>query len=77
MTTDKNRYTVSVDDDVFEQIEDFRFGKRFGTRSQATVELIKIGLAALQKDGFAPVAAHNENRSKEEIEIMKKDIEEL
>lgn len=77
MATDKNRYTVSVDDDVFEKIEDFRFGKRFGTRSQATVELIKLGLAALERDGLIPVAAHNDKRTKEEVDIMKKDIEEL
>lgn len=44
MATDKPRYTVSVNKELFQQIEDFRFEHRFQTRSQATVELIKLGL---------------------------------
>lgn len=50
MATDKPRYTVSVDQDLFHQIEDFRFERRFQTRSEATVELIRLGLAALQDE---------------------------
>jgi len=44
MATDKPRYTVSVDNDLFQRIEDFRFEHRFQTRSEATVELIRLGL---------------------------------
>lgn len=44
MATDKPRYTVSVDKELFQKIEDFRFEHRFQTRSEATVELIKLGL---------------------------------
>ena len=50
MATDKPRYTVSVDNDLFQQIEDFRFERRFQTRSEATVELIRLGLEALKKE---------------------------
>ena len=50
MATDKPRYTVSVDNELFQQIEDFRFEHRFQTRSEATVELIKLGLEALMKE---------------------------
>ena len=50
MATDRPRYTVSVDNDLFQQIEDFRFERRFQTRSEATVELIRLGLEALKKD---------------------------
>lgn len=46
MATNKPRYTVSVDDELFQLIEDFRFKNRFQTRSEATVELIRLGLAA-------------------------------
>ena len=42
MATDRPRYTVSVDNDLFQQIEDFRFEHRFQTRSEATVELIRL-----------------------------------
>ncbi len=50
MATNKPRYTVSVDNDMFQQIEDFRFEHRFQTRSEATVELIRLGLEALKKE---------------------------
>ena len=48
MATDKTRYTVSVDNAMFQQIEDFRFENRFQTRSEATVELIRLGLESLK-----------------------------
>ena len=50
MATDRPRYTVSVDNELFQQIEDFRFEHRFQTRSEATVELIRLGLEALRKE---------------------------
>lgn len=49
MATDRPRYAVSVDNDMFEEIEDFRFKNRFQTRSEATVELIRLGLEAMKK----------------------------
>lgn len=50
MATNKPRYTVSVDNELFNQIEDFRFEHRYQTRSEATAELIRLGLAALKKE---------------------------
>ena len=50
MATDKPRYTVSVDNELFQRIEDFRFEHRFQTRSEATVELIRLGLEALKEE---------------------------
>ena len=50
MATDKPRYTVSVDNELFKQIEDFRFEHRYQTRSEATVELIRLGLETLKKE---------------------------
>lgn len=49
MATEKPRYTVSVDDEMFKEIEDFRYKNRFQTRSAATVELIRLGLLATKK----------------------------
>ena len=46
--TDKHRYTVSVDEELFQKIEDFRFENRYQSRAEATVELIRLGLEALQ-----------------------------
>lgn len=49
MSTDRARYTVSLDDEMFQKVEDFRFENRFQTRSQATVELIRLGLEMAAK----------------------------
>lgn len=49
MATEKHRYTVSVNDEFFRKIEDFRFERRIQTRSEATAELIRLGLEALEK----------------------------
>jgi len=43
-----------VDNELFQQIEDFRFERRFQTRSEATVELIRLGLESLKKEQQTP-----------------------
>lgn len=48
MATNRPRYTVSVDQEMFEKIEDFRFENRYQTRAEATVELIRLGLEVLE-----------------------------
>ena len=50
MATERPRYTVSVDNEMFKEIEDFRFEHRYQTRSEATVELIRLGLEQLKKE---------------------------
>lgn len=50
MATKKPRYMISVDNDMFNAIEDFRFERRFQTRSEATTELIRLGLEQLKKE---------------------------
>ena len=50
MATAKPRYTVSVTNEMFEAIEDFRFKNRYQTRSEATAALIKLGLEQLKKE---------------------------
>ena len=61
MATDKPRYTVSVENELFEQIEDFRFEHRYQTRSEATVELIRLGLETIKKE---QETSHNQNTKK-------------
>ena len=41
---------ISVDNEMFRAIEDFRFNQRFQTRSAATAELIRLGIEAFKKD---------------------------
>ena len=50
MGTDKARYTVSVDQKMFQEIEDFRFENRYPSRSAAALELIRLGIESLNKN---------------------------
>lgn len=50
MPTKKPRYCITVDDEMLKEIDDFRFNNRYNSRSQATLELIRLGLEALKKN---------------------------
>ena len=47
MTTEKQRFSVTVDDTLYRKIEDFRFEKRIKSQSKAVNELMKIGFDSL------------------------------
>lgn len=50
MPTEKPRYTVIVDKELLKEIDDFRFGNRYPSRSAATLELIRLGIEQLKKE---------------------------
>ena len=68
MATDRPWYTVSVDNEMFQEIENFRFEKRFQTRSEATAELIRLGLEALKREQQEAKAT---NKDKGELDTKK------
>ncbi len=49
MPTKKPRYTVTVDEDLLKEIDDFRFENRYSSRSAATLDLIRLGMKSLKK----------------------------
>ena len=49
MSTEKPRYSITLDEELFKEVEDFRFEHRYQTRNQATVVLIRLGLAEIKK----------------------------
>lgn len=49
MATEKPRYTITIDEELLKKIDDFRFENRFPNRTQATLELIRLGMEALEK----------------------------
>jgi len=49
MPTDKPKILLTIDKDLLEQIEDFRFGNRVNTRSEAIRRLIKEALQKYEK----------------------------
>lgn len=50
MATEMTRYTVSLDEDTFKAVDDFRFDNRFNTRTDATIALIRLGLKAAAEE---------------------------
>lgn len=74
MATEKPRYTVSVDKEMFQQIEDFRFAHRYQTRSEATVELIRLGLESLEREknpgggGEYPISDKNDDTAQKKAD---------
>lgn len=47
MAIDKQRFSITVDDDLYRKIEDFRFNRRIKSQSKAVNALIEIGFKAL------------------------------
>ena len=47
---DKRRYSVTLDEELFNELEDFRYENRFPNRNAATLELIRIGLQVLKEN---------------------------
>lgn len=48
MPTDKPRYTITLDDDLLKVVDDYRFNNRCASRTQATIDLMKIGIGVIQ-----------------------------
>lgn len=52
MPTNNPRFCITVSDDMLREIDDYRFENRFNSRSQATVELIRIGIETLKQNNI-------------------------
>lgn len=50
MPTDKQRFSITVDDSLYRKIEDFRFERRMKSQSKAVNALMEIGFDALMND---------------------------
>lgn len=68
MPTEKPRYTITLDEEMLKKIDDFRFENRFPNRTQATLELIRIGMEALEKQQKEQKKVQENNPSSEETE---------
>ncbi len=50
MPTDKPRFSMTVDTETLELIDNFRYENRYPTRSEAIIALVKLGLEAVAND---------------------------
>ena len=62
MPTKKPRYTVTVDEDLLKEIDDFRFENRYPSRSAATLDLIRLGMKSLKKQQADKTKAAQKNK---------------
>lgn len=44
MATKRQRYMISVDEELFGEIEDYRYNNRFPTMSKATANLLRLAI---------------------------------
>jgi metal-responsive CopG/Arc/MetJ family transcriptional regulator len=49
MATQKPQILLTLDEDLFERIEDFRYENRIPARSEAVRQLIEVGLKKQEK----------------------------
>lgn len=49
MPTDKPRFTITVDDELFKRLEDYRFENRCSNRTKTVIELIRQSLDQYDK----------------------------
>ena len=61
MSTAKPRYTITLDEQMLKEMDDFRFEYRYPNRTQATLELIRLGMAALEKQKEQEAAKDGSN----------------
>ena len=50
MPTDKPRFSMTVDTETLELIDNFRYENRYPTRSEAIIALVKLGLEVVAND---------------------------
>ncbi|MET0016512.1 S24 family peptidase [Oscillibacter sp.] len=48
MATEKPRFSVTLEEAMLEQVDDYQFSNRFATRSKAVVDLVRKGLEELE-----------------------------
>jgi len=71
MPTEKPRYTITVDDNLLKEIDDFRFENRYPSRAAATIDILKMGMAAIKKQQVAEARKAEKISQKTKVEEEK------
>ena len=50
MATEKPRFSITMDNEMLRQVEDYQFKNRFKSQSKAIIDLVRCGLAELNAD---------------------------
>lgn len=70
MSTDRPRYTVSVDDELLKQIEDYRYNHRIKNQTQAVISLMQRGLQEIMETEFSQPQQPVEQYSADEQQLI-------
>lgn len=54
MPTSNPRFTLTLPEELLELIDDFRFENRYNTRTEAVLELLRLGLDQVAQKPQAP-----------------------
>lgn len=66
MTTERQRFSITLDDDLYNKVSSFRYNNRINTQTKAVVSLLQLGLKTLESDTTSKVISDND------LEIIKK-----
>ena len=53
MPTDKPRFTITMDEDLYRKVENFKFQYRYKNQTQAVLALIDLGIESLKEKSSA------------------------
>lgn len=78
MPTEKPRITITMTEEQFKQVEDYRFGNKMKNQTQAILSLIAMGFAELarqngeeKENAPEPEQTDSEAAKEEQIQIIK------
>lgn len=65
MPTNKPRYTITVNPELQQQIEDYQFSNRIKSQTKAIIALMELGLQKIQSDlSLSPSETHSPDEEK-------------
>lgn len=70
MPTNKPRFTITMDESLFQQIEEFRFKHRYKNQTQAVLALIENGIDDLLQQSDEPKTPNLSSLTPEELQLV-------
>ena len=63
MATDKPRFSITVSDEVYEQINEYQHKHRLSTQTKAVLAFIERGIEEIKRDGTRPSTPKTDTKS--------------
>ncbi|NCC83654.1 MAG: hypothetical protein EOM03_05950 [Clostridia bacterium] len=59
MATDKPRFSITVSDDMYEQINEFQHLNKLATQTKAIASLLELGISSINNEISPPITINN------------------